>query len=214
MSYQNSTAKESLSLQNHIVRWYVSNVSIIFDCSILLYYTFRMFMGFILHMYIIFGTNLLTEGPAHIAVFLPISVFRRKGISNWVQTEWNLWERYFWNKSDPSSLECKSRKLRGPHKIGGRPPCRARPLSRGPLGRPPTYFFLLYKPTYPETSKSKTKHNFHHRNLLYPRDLILEPSPALCRSGNRPRRASTSTSLPLWWVVSSLPQTYGSIVIS
>ena len=37
-----------------------------------------MFMGFILHIYIIFGTNLLAGGPARIAVFLPISVFRRK----------------------------------------------------------------------------------------------------------------------------------------
>ena len=37
-------------------------------------------MGFILHIYIIFGTNLLTGGPARIAVFLlPVSVFRRKG---------------------------------------------------------------------------------------------------------------------------------------
>ena len=35
----------------------------------LLYYPFWMFIGFILHIYIIFGTNLLTGGPAHIAVF-------------------------------------------------------------------------------------------------------------------------------------------------
>ena len=28
-----------------------------------------MFMGFILHIYIIFGTNLLTGGPTRIAVF-------------------------------------------------------------------------------------------------------------------------------------------------
>ena len=28
-----------------------------------------MFMGFILHIYIIFGTNLLTGGPAYIDVF-------------------------------------------------------------------------------------------------------------------------------------------------
>ena len=28
-----------------------------------------MFMGFILHIYIIFGTNLLTGGPARVAVF-------------------------------------------------------------------------------------------------------------------------------------------------
>ena len=53
----------------------------------LLYYLFWMLMGFILHFYIIFGTNLLTGGLAQIAAFLPISVFRRKGISNGVQTE-------------------------------------------------------------------------------------------------------------------------------
>ena len=58
---------------------YVSNVSIICNCSMLLYYPFWMFMGFTLHFYIIFGTNLLTGGPARIAVFfLPISVYRRK----------------------------------------------------------------------------------------------------------------------------------------
>ena len=42
-------------------------------------------MGFIIHIYIIFGTNLLTQGPVQIAVFLPISVFRRKRITNGVQ---------------------------------------------------------------------------------------------------------------------------------
>ena len=35
----------------------------------LLYYLFWMIMGFTLHFYIIFGTNLLTGGPARIAVF-------------------------------------------------------------------------------------------------------------------------------------------------
>ena len=49
--------------------WYVSNVSIIVYRSMLLYYLFWMFMGFILHIYIIFGPNLLTEGPARTAVF-------------------------------------------------------------------------------------------------------------------------------------------------
>ena len=60
-----------------------------------------MLMGFILHFYIILGTNLLTQGLVQIAVFLPISVLRRKGISNGIQTEWNLWERDFWNELDP-----------------------------------------------------------------------------------------------------------------
>ena len=53
-----------------MVEWYVSNVSIFFDCSMLLYYLFWMFMGFIMHFYIIFGTNLLTEGPVPLSVFL------------------------------------------------------------------------------------------------------------------------------------------------
>ena len=39
-------------------------------------------MDFNMLFYIIFGTNLLTKGPVQIAVFLCISVFRRKGISN------------------------------------------------------------------------------------------------------------------------------------
>ena len=61
--------------------WYVSNVYIIFDCSMLLYYPFWMFMGFILHFYIIFGTNLLTRGPARIAVFFAyLSISKKRNI--------------------------------------------------------------------------------------------------------------------------------------
>ena len=40
-----------------------------------------MFMGFILHIYIIFGTNLLTGGPAHIAVFFAyFSISKKRNI--------------------------------------------------------------------------------------------------------------------------------------
>ena len=101
--------------------WYVSNVSIIFYCSMLLYYLFWMLMGFILHFNIIFRTNLLTRGPAQIAVFLPISVFRRKRISNGVQMEWNLRERSFWNKRNPGDLEWTSRKNEEATKQEGAP---------------------------------------------------------------------------------------------
>ena len=44
----------------------------------LLYYPFWMFMGFILHIYIIFGINLLTGGPARIAVFFLFQYFEEK----------------------------------------------------------------------------------------------------------------------------------------
>ena len=36
-------------------------------------------MGFIIHFYIIFGTNLLTGGPAQIAVFYLFQCFTEKG---------------------------------------------------------------------------------------------------------------------------------------
>ena len=81
-----------------------------------------MFMGFIKHFYIIFGTNLLTKGPVQIVVFLPISVFHRKGISNEVQTEWNLRERDFLIERDPGDLDPAPRNNRGGHEGGGRPP--------------------------------------------------------------------------------------------
>ena len=44
----------------------------------LLYYPFWMFMGFTLHFYIIFGTNLLTGGPTRIAVFCLFQCFEEK----------------------------------------------------------------------------------------------------------------------------------------
>ena len=47
----------------------------------LLYYPFWMFMGFILHIYIIFGTNLLTGGPARIVVFFAyFSISKKRNI--------------------------------------------------------------------------------------------------------------------------------------
>ena len=44
----------------------------------LLCYPFWMFMGFTLHFYIIFETNLLTGGPARIAVFCLFQCFEEK----------------------------------------------------------------------------------------------------------------------------------------
>ena len=131
--------------------WYVSNVSIIFDCSMLYYLLFWTILGFIFHFYIIFGTNLLTGGPAQNCCFLPISEFRRKRISNGVQTEWNLRERDFWNKRDPEDLEWTSSNQRGGHEAGGAPTPWARPPpSWAPRGStdlllPPIYTLIPWK---------------------------------------------------------------------
>ena len=44
----------------------------------LLYYLFWMLMGLFIHFYIIFGTNLLTQGPVQIAVFSLFQCFAEK----------------------------------------------------------------------------------------------------------------------------------------
>ena len=120
-------------------------------------------MGFILHIYIIFGTNLLTGGPTHFVVFCLFQCFEEKEYQT--ESKWNetFGSMFFWNERDPEDLECKSRGSRSGHQDGGRAhPYSARPLSRGPLGRPPTYFFLLYIPTYPENIR------IDHENLIPP----------------------------------------------
>ena len=137
--------------------WYVSNVFIIFDYSMLLCLLFWTILGFFFQFDIIFGTNLLTGGPAQIAVFLPIWVFHRKGISNEVQTEWNLRERDFLNKRDPGDLEWASRNDRGGHKAGGAYPLGTPSTLVGPslLHRPTSSSYI--SPRTPQTSRSTTK---------------------------------------------------------
>ena len=121
----------------------------------LYYLLFWTILGFIFHFYIIFGTNLLTGGPAHIAVFLPISVFRRKGISNGVQTEWNLWERDFRNERDPEDLDPTSRHQPGRHEVGGAPtPLGALSTLMGPTllhRRTSSSYIYLHTPKLPDT---------------------------------------------------------------
>ena len=87
-------------------------------------------------------------------LFFPISEFRRKRISNGVQTECNLRGRDFLTEPDPEDLECKPRSSRGGHEGGGRAhPYRARPLPRGAPVAPPTYPLHPYIPTYHKTSR-------------------------------------------------------------
>ena len=78
--------------------WYVSNISIIFVCSMLYYLLFWTLLGIIIHFYIIFGTNLLTGGPAQDCCFLPVLGFRRKGKSNGGRLTWNFTELIFGRK--------------------------------------------------------------------------------------------------------------------
>ena len=64
-----------------------------------------------------------------------------------------------WSASQEAA-EAATRVEGAPTPTGHAHPYRARPLSRGPLGRPPMYFFLLYKPTYPKNIQGATETQF------------------------------------------------------
>ena len=146
---------------------------------------FGCLMGFNMLFYIIFGTNLLIGGPVPVSVFLPISVFRRKGIPNGIQTEWNLHDDLSWTARKPEDLKMNSERQRRGHEAGG-----SAPTLVGPSWLPwPTSFAYIYSYT-PKTSESTMKPYFHRRNLLYPRDPILGPFPELLRRGHWSRRRS------------------------
>src|SRR3954462_15335714 len=124
----------------------------------LYYLLFWTTLGFIFHFYIIFGTNLLTGGPAQNCCFFCLfqcfeeteyqteskrnETFGNVIFSpNVIQETWTLLQEV---------TEAVTR-------VGGAPP-RARPLPRGPPVAPSTYFFLLYIPTYPQTIRYGAKH--------------------------------------------------------
>ena len=109
-----------------------------------------MIMGFIIHFYIIFGTNLLTGGLVPVSIFLPILEFRRKGISNGIQTERNLREDLSWNKPNPGDLEWRSRKQRGGHEAGG---CAQGVGTPPPSWAPRSSADLLLSPIYTHISR-------------------------------------------------------------
>ena len=89
----------------------------------LYYLLFWAILGFIIHFYITFGTNLLTGGPAQICCFMPISVFRRKGISNGVETERNQLEKLFLERKPPDRLGLHIRRYGRSSRGWGRAPC-------------------------------------------------------------------------------------------
>ena len=116
----------------------------------LLYYPYWMFMGFIVHIYIIFGTNLLTGGPARIAVFCLFQCFEEKEYQTESKRNETFGSVIFgMNVIQRTWVQVKEQ-LRRPRDRRARPPLLGAPLSPGPHRRPPTYSLLLYIPTYPE----------------------------------------------------------------
>src|SRR3954469_9802226 len=96
----------------------------------LYYLLFWAILGFIIHFYIIFGTNLLTGGPAQSCSFFCLfQCFEEKEYQTESKQDEINWRSYFWKDSYRKSLECTSGKKGGGHE-GGRCPPRARPTTR------------------------------------------------------------------------------------
>ena len=102
------------------------------------------FMGCTMHFYIIFGTNLLTQSPVPVPVFSLVSVFRRKGISNGVEREWNLLEKLFLEGKQPGRLGVHVKEATrkawgrgGPTPLGALGPPGVPWWIVSPLGAPP-----------------------------------------------------------------------------
>ena len=97
--------------------WYVSNVSIIFDCSMLYYILFWTLMGFIIHFYIIFGTNLLTGGPAQNCCFFAyFRVSQKKNIKrspNGMKPSGTWFSERTWSRGLGPYVKTLTRKARG-----------------------------------------------------------------------------------------------------
>ena len=128
-----------------------------------------MFIGFTLHFYIIFGTNLLTGGPARIAVFRLFQCFKEKEyqteskrnetfgndlfVTNAIQETWS---------GRQEATEAATRVPGAPWGVG------APPTLVGPswLHRPTSSSYIYLRTL--KTLRSTTKPYFHRRNLLYP----------------------------------------------
>ena len=143
-------------------------------------------LGFIIHFYIIFGTNLLTGGPAQncsfFAYFRDSKKRNIKRSPNGMKPSGTWFSERTWSRRLGPYVKRSSRKPRGRGRAY--PPRRAL-HPRGPPIAPPTYSFLLYIPTYPRQIKYGAK------NLIPPPQLSVSTRSHLgACSGAPPEGAS------------------------
>ena len=126
-------------------------------------------MGFIMHFYIIFGTNLFTEGPVQIAVFCLFQCFAEKEYQTESKRNETFGRAIFgtnaiqetWSGSKEISEEAT--RQGGALQGVGAPPTLVSPSW---LHRPTSSSYIYLRT--PKPSRSTTKPYFHRRNLLYP----------------------------------------------
>ena len=73
-------------------------------------------MGFTIHFYIIFGTNLLTGGPTHVVVFAYFSVSQKRNIKwspNGMKPSWAWFLKQMWSRGLGVDVKKETRSPRG-----------------------------------------------------------------------------------------------------
>ena len=108
-------------------------------------------MGFIIHFYIIFGTNLLTRGPAQIAVFCLFQCFAEKKYQMESKRNETFGRVIFGTEATQETWSrCRGSFEKATRQRGTPYPPGHAPHPRGPLVAPLTYFFRLYISIYPK----------------------------------------------------------------
>ena len=151
----------------------------------LYYILFWTLLGFIIHFYIIFGTNLLTGGPTQNCCFFScFRVLKKRNIKrspNGMKPSGMWFLEQTWSRGLGVDVKKEARRPRG--REAHLPPW-VRPHPHGPLAAPPTYFFLLYIPIYPKNIRE------HNRSGVPPPQASVAtknqsgPVPAPCRRGD------------------------------
>ena len=143
-----------------------------------------MFMGFIKHFSINFGTNLLTQSPVPVPVFFPcFSVSKKRNIKRSRNGMKPSGEVIFGRKATRETWSACQESNEGGTRQGARPPPGRTLHPRGPLVAPLTYFFHLYISIYPKTTVE------HNRSGVPPPEASVatenqsRPVPAPCRRG-------------------------------
>ena len=124
-------------------------------------------MGFIIHFYIIFGTNLLTGGPPKLLFFAYFSVSKEKGNKrspNGMKPSGTWFSER--TRSRRLGVEVKKR-LRRPQGWRARPPLQGAPYLVGPSdGHWPTSSSYIY-PRTPRKSREPTKNDFFFSDKIF-----------------------------------------------
>ena len=119
-----------------------------------------MLMGLFIHFYIIFGTNLLTQGLVQIVVFCLFQCFAEKEYQTESKRNETFGRVIFGTNMIQRTWSGRQERSKAATRQGGAPAPWVRPHPRGPLAAPPTYFFHLYILLYPENIQGSHETTF------------------------------------------------------